>query len=439
MSGEAENIFWSKLSGVTPEVSASPLPAPQITTTPAPGLRGPKGLGPRTDYTRVNTGAPPAADAGANAQKSAPPMGAAMLPKVASPLTNEAAMKTTMAPRQTLNDMVKAAMAEGVQNASISAEAARQLGLTTETTKTASAAPARPADETVSTETAMKLASALEFCLGQIKVGAIQLPAAMGGQKVEMGKGPGALKVTQSPDVGSTPDDPGKAHNQGPTSGLQSTHGDAKTQIKNDMDHPSPQKMGHALPPYDLLRKIGEAEAAEKKETEGIDKAKKGLAEAERAHENEPENKKKEGSGDPLLDYIMSRPKTKHAEDATNPAHISAGSAVPPATSASGEAGGAPAGGQPQGPRHLIGSNEEAINFKRREAYAPRKSELEKYLTEPALTSATDKVLGQAWAHNEQAGPKIASAGDIEKIAAGRALLGKLAEAANQSKPQPRA
>lgn len=434
MNGEAERIFLSKLSGVMPDASASPVPTPEITPTPAPGLRGPKGLGPRTNYTRVNTGAPPAAEAGADAQKSAPPMGAAMLPKMASLLTNEAAMKTTMAPRQTLNDMVKAAMAEGVQNASISAEAARQLGL--ETTKTASAAPAAaPAEEAVSTEQALKLASALEYCLGQMKVGAIQLPAPVGGQKVEMGKGPGALKVTQAPDVGTTPDEPGKAHNQGPTSGLQSAHGDAKTQIKNDMEHPSPEKMGHA--PYDLLRKIGEAEA-EKKETEGLNKAKKGLQEAERAHEGEPENKKKEGSGDPLLDYILSRPKTKQAEDATNPAHISAGSAVPPATSASGEPGGSPAGGQPQGPRHLIESNEAAINFKRRDAYGNRRTDLEKYIMEPALTSSTDKVLGQAWEHTQQAGPKIASAGDIEKIAAGRALLGKLAEAANQ-KTQPRA
>lgn len=118
--------------------------------------------------------------------------------------------------------------------------------------------------------------------------------------------------------------------------------------------------------------------------------------------------------------------RVKQAEDAINPARISAGPAVPPDTSASGEAGGEPVGGAPQGPRGLVGSNEAAINYKRQAAYAPRKSELKAYFSEPALTSSTDSTLNQAFSHTGEAGTKLSSA-QLVKSAAARALLSKLA------------
>lgn len=117
----------------------------------------------------------------------------------------------------------------------------------------------------------------------------------------------------------------------------------------------------------------------------------------------------------------------KQAEDAINPASISAGPAVPPDTSASGEAGGAPVAGMPQGPSSLIGSNEAAINYKKQTAYAPRKSELAQYFVEPALSAATDKTLHEAFAHTGEAGVKISSVQTV-KSAAMRALLMKLAK-----------
>lgn len=126
-----------------------------------------------------------------------------------------------------------------------------------------------------------------------------------------------------------------------------------------------------------------------------------------------------------LVDAL--REHVKRAADENNPAKISAGAAVPPETSAAGEAGGAPAGGMPVGPRHLVHSNESAINFKRNAAYGNRKSDLKAYLSEPALTNSTDSTLQAAFAHTGEAGTKLASE-ENEKVAAARALLAKITE-----------
>lgn len=126
----------------------------------------------------------------------------------------------------------------------------------------------------------------------------------------------------------------------------------------------------------------------------------------------------------------------KQAEDAINPAQISAGAAVPPDTSASGEEGGQPVAGAPQGPSSLIGSNESAINYKRQTAYAPRKAELAQYFNEPALSAATDKTLQQAFDHTGEAGVKISSQ-QLVKSAAARAFLAKLAEEEKEAGDNP--
>jgi hypothetical protein len=81
----------------------------------------------------------------------------------------------------------------------------------------------------------------------------------------------------------------------------------------------------------------------------------------------------------------------------------------------------------PVGPRHLVHSNESAINFKRSAAYGNRKSDLKAYLSEPALTNSTDSTLQAAFAHTGEAGTKLASE-ENEKVAAARALLAKITE-----------
>jgi hypothetical protein len=79
--------FNSKLGAPDPSVTASPIPQVSIPTTPAPTSSGQKkgNLTNSADYSRVNTGVPTNPDAGAAAQKSVPPVGAAMLGKTASP------------------------------------------------------------------------------------------------------------------------------------------------------------------------------------------------------------------------------------------------------------------------------------------------------------------------------------------------------------------
>src|SRR5690606_4355791 len=126
----------------------------------------------------------------------------------------------------------------------------------------------------------------------------------------------------------------------------------------------------------------------------------------------------------------------KQAEDAINPAQISAGPEVPPDTSAAGEPGGAPAGGLPQGSTSLVESNEAAINYTKGEAKAKSKADLRKVLTEPAMSASTDSTLQKTLDSTDQAGAKISSA---IKTAAARALLEKLAQEAESKQQQAKA
>jgi len=121
----------------------------------------------------------------------------------------------------------------------------------------------------------------------------------------------------------------------------------------------------------------------------------------------------------------------KQAEDAINPAQISAGKAD--AVGPQAPSGAAPAGQEvPSEPsdvsaqkRRMLSSNESAINYTKRDAKSDPKSDLGDVLTEPAQTSGTDKVLDETVEHTDSAGAKISS---ITRVAAARAILSKLAE-----------
>lgn len=128
---------------------------------------------------------------------------------------------------------------------------------------------------------------------------------------------------------------------------------------------------------------------------------------------------------------------SKLAEDAINPAQISAGSA--PAQGAAPPPGATPSEeGVPSEPsdvnrqKNLIDSNQAAIDYTKQQAKADPKSDVNKVLDEPALTSSTDKTLQETLDHTSQAGVKISSA--LTKTAAAQALLYKLAEAAQCEK-----
>lgn len=332
--------------------------------------------------------------------------------------------------------MLKTAMENSSKQVSVSLEAQRQAAFQDKVASAPVQQPAGPID----LDLCLKLASAIEVIAEDFE------------KEATPGEGPNALHVMQA--EASTPikENKGHGHNTVPMhTGLQAAVSGAATQVPNDA-HRAPGGPGHqttamtagqgktasiASAAKAAFAKVAEDAALEKKETEGMEAAKKGLEKAEHAHKKE-EGEKEGSAPTNLVDYLIQ--KTKTAEDAINPAKISAGAAVPPEASASGQSGGAPVGGPPQGPTSLIQSNESAEHFKKNQAYAPRKAELGKYFNEPALSSSTDSTLQAAFAHTGEAGTKLSSVSAKEstaaaiKVAAAQATLKKLAEQAESNK-----
>ena len=125
----------------------------------------------------------------------------------------------------------------------------------------------------------------------------------------------------------------------------------------------------------------------------------------------------------------------KQAEDAINPAQISAGKiddiGDQPPDGAVGSGEGAPA--EPSDvnaqKRKMISSNEAAINYTKRDAKADPKGDLGDVLDEPALSASTDATLDKTLDSTDEAGAKISSVRrDLSKVAAARAVLAKVAQ-----------
>lgn len=126
----------------------------------------------------------------------------------------------------------------------------------------------------------------------------------------------------------------------------------------------------------------------------------------------------------------------KEAEDRINPAQISAGAAEPPPATETGQ--GVPSEpGDVTSQKGMISSNQAAINYTKGQAKADPKSDLGKILTEPALSSATDSVLQNAFAATGQAGVKIASKQPTTlQVAAATTLLSKMASEVMKDKTE---
>ena len=286
-----------------------------------------------------------------------------------------------------LQDMLKTAMAQSASKVNVSLEAARQMSDSGDVTeKQASASGA------VDHEYALKLASAIEY---------IAKESSEGKNLQGIGRGPNTLEVSEARGGPHTNDDQGHGHHTVPMSTpLQASgHGPA-TQMENDYAR-APGGPGHQTT----------AMTAGKGKVASIRGAFKTASIATTA-----------------------RKMQKVAEDAINPAHISAGAAVAPDTSAAGESGGEPAGGAPQGPTSLVSSNDSAMNYQKGTAHDPRKAELKQYFNEPALSAQTDKTLANAFENTAKAGTKFASVGTGTKVAAARTVLEKLAEETNKKK-----
>ena len=355
------------LSSATGATAAAPLPTPSIEPGAAPGLRGPKGMAGRTNYSRVNTGAPLQADAGSEAQKSMAPRGAEMLPKRASAAGENLMGK--MAGRPMLQDLVKAAMVDSAARVSITEEARLQGEKVAEGkscskcgkekcacgSKLASA----PAGEHVE-----KLAGALDFLAGEFSKEGASLAGAYGLTEHLQTSPPGVSQATASKPL---PDHKGEGvhtvpMHPGQQKAMKTEHGG--TQMENNHAAGVPGKMletnygKKASGVVALIRTKLAADEHEKKETEGMEEAKKGLDKAEAAHKSEPENKEGAAAEQPpssLAEYLLSVTSRRRKTPSTR-RKISAGAAVPPETSAAGQPGGAPAGGKPQGPTGLVAS-----------------------------------------------------------------------------------
>jgi hypothetical protein len=388
-------------SSVT-QASTAPMPALSVGNKPAPGQTGPKGLAPRTNYSRVNTGTTPPADLGASVQKSLSPNLQSFLPhKVAHTEVHMSAVTPTM----TIHEMVKAAAAGVADRAAVTQEAVRQSAAPAPATKVASAT-----DDSIPTAYVDKLAEAMEYVV----------------KEAAPGEGPNALTVTDSHVAGKNTFTPGSqgqatpAHVIPKTPGLHApsevSKGPANALEDNaSMKHPAqPVKLSSVS--VDELRKSAAAKVAS--------------APVAAPPKAEPAAKTAApvgGVDSRLVDYFLNT--VKVAEDSINPAKISAGAAVAPETSASGQPGGAPVGGMPKGNTSLISSNDSAINFTKRDARAGTSAAMGKLLTEPALSAAHDKTLNMAFANTPKAGVKIAS--DITRTAAARVILEKMAADAN--------
>lgn len=314
--------------------------------------------------------------------------------------------------RMTIQQLIKAAASGVADAAAVTFEAAHQLAAQGDM-------PAAPAEKTASaelesipTDYVEKLASAVEYVLGDSKIDEEVEKAATAGE------GPSALTVLQGPGGKNTvaPGQQGAAtpSHQVPKSTPTVNPGNQPagpaTALETNKPVAGKQKVSsaseQALAPIADIRKLASG-AVDKKASE-------------------PE---KVAAQDRLVDAFLST--IKQAEDAINPAHISAGSADSTALqrSAAGEDGGAPAGGKPQGPTGLIASNDAARNYTKGDAKSQVKGQLSKVLTEPALSAAHDNVLQKTLAHTGKAGVKISSQ---LKTAAARAILEKLAEEASE-------
>lgn len=115
----------------------------------------------------------------------------------------------------------------------------------------------------------------------------------------------------------------------------------------------------------------------------------------------------------------------KKAEDAINPARITAGAAQAPQTLEASDPG---PGGED---KNLVPTTPQGVaDFTRRQAKAPMKQEMRQYVDEPMMSESSDKVLANAFGHTDQAGAKISSAQEVSKVASARALMRRLAESA---------
>src|SRR6478735_5559247 len=163
MEKQAEATAVPYADSAATQASVAPVPTAAVGNKPAPGQTGPKGLSPRTNYSRVNSGSSPTPDLGASVQKALAPDSQSFLPhKVAHTEVQMSAVTKTM----TIHELVKAAAATVNDRAAIAQEAERQSVAPMQVTKVAS-----PMDDSIPTAYVNKLAEAMEYVVKEAMPG----------------------------------------------------------------------------------------------------------------------------------------------------------------------------------------------------------------------------------------------------------------------------
>lgn len=354
-------------------------------------------------------------------------------------------MSTTMMPRPLLGSLVKEAMEGTAAKVDIEIEAARQLANVgedaPEQTKEASADPDFTPSDHIE-----KVANALDFLSKQAAEGTTSLGPGQGPNETGVLEAKSSEENIDTPGLGSATSKhvPPKAPptQKGPGSGDPGT----AMESNDDMQHPEQpadpmqnEKTSSALLDKNLARLGLKKQAGKLPSALKATKIPKGTDLDQDGKTGEGKGKPsfmKEGSG--LLAKNLARlGLTKQAEDAINPAKISGGgthdAAKPPEGASPSEEGVPSEPSDVNKQKSMVSSNDSAINYKKQQAKADPKSDVNKVLTEPAQTKSTDPVLHKTLDHASSAGVKISSA-RLTKTAAAQALLAKLAQGVEEEK-----
>ena len=347
-----------------------------VPSTLAPGLKGPKGLSPRVAYSKVQTADPVVPEAGSTEQRSAKPP----LPNVLDESARfDEGLMSSMAPRKTLNDMLKAA-SEGMATSYLRAKLASD----------AATSPKDGMDPEPGTEKEAALDP--QYVLKLAKAGR---------QAVDvLGKlASGELQVMEASHRPPMNDDLGHGTHQPPKAGQSGDGGE--TTLKTDMHNPA----GGG----------GTQDTAQDASKKASDDRIRGLLLTKKEATQEAP---KAASFGALL-KAAAEERAKKAADAMSGGGTTSTGGTTLKTTDSSEAG-PPAKGKDAVPA----TAEQAAALKPRTAKAQQKADIAPVFSERAQTSGTDPVLNNAFEHTNEAGAKISS---VTRNAAGRALLGKLA------------
>lgn len=284
---------------VSPPPSIDPIPQLQVTPQPAAGKKGPTGVSPRTNYSKVNTGQPPpSALPAAPSSLETPKLGYAM---------------TLTTP--TVAQLKLAAMQGGLQQAKLAEEASRHAS------DCNCEGCCKKRDEAKKEASQHKVAFDSAYCRDLAQVG-VQVAAQL------------RKEASANP------------------SGIPESTASASGKL--------PPSFGHS-PQAPSLKPSTSAKPAMGAPQGGV---------VEESHTMGSEGKRASANPSGL-------PESTGPQDA-----------------------GQPIGGKPpSGPEALINSNQAAIDATQRDAYANRKAEVAKWLTEKPLSAATDTTLRSAFTH----------------------------------------